>query len=397
MRWGLGLLAASVAALTVAACGGGRTSERFSLTVRAPSPLVDSPVVVRVRGLQPHAVVTLRASWTGFSGVHATSSETLRAGNKGAIDLRGIDGLRFLWSMRVAPAGKFFTLPATGDTLVHLTLLSDGKTIARSAIHRRAGAAGVGLRILSAKRDGVVGFFCTPPGSADRRPAVLVVGGSEGGIEGADIAALLASHGYPALALGYFGLPGLPRELRNIPLEYFRSALRWMGRQPSVDPRRTTMIGVSRGAEAALLAAVKFPSVVHAAVALVPNSAEAALSPDGRNPAWTYHGRPLAEAAIPVERTRGPILDVGADADSQGPSSLATRQIEQRLAEHHFGYFHQRLDYPGAGHDIGSLIPYLPQPDPIHFGGTVRAGAAAKVDLWPHLLDFVKRIDDKRA
>jgi dienelactone hydrolase len=397
VRRGFGLLVASWAALAVAACGGGKTTQHVSLTASSPSPLVDSPVDVRMRGLQPHVAVTLRASWTGFGRAHATSSETLRAGNDGTIDLRGIEGMRFLWSMHVTPADRSFTLPATDDTLVRLTLASDGKAIAHTVFHRRAGAPGLGLRTLTAKRDGLVGFFFTPQGSTARRPSVLVVGGSEGGIEGADIAALLASHGYPALALGYFGLPGLPRELRNIPLEYFHRALQWMARQPSVDPKRTTMIGVSRGAETALLSAVRFPTVVHAAIAMVPNSSEAALSPDGRSPAWTYHGRPLPEAPIPVERIRGPILDVGAEADAQGPSSLATKQIEQRLAEHHFRFFHQRLDYPGAGHDIGSLVPYLPQPDPIHFGGTPRASATAKVDLWPRLLDFLKRIDDKRA
>jgi hypothetical protein len=32
-------------------------------------------------------------------------------------------------------------------------------------------------------------------------------------------AALLASHGYPALTLGHFAAPGLPATLRDIPLE----------------------------------------------------------------------------------------------------------------------------------------------------------------------------------
>jgi hypothetical protein len=38
-------------------------------------------------------------------------------------------------------------------------------------------------------------------------------------------APLLALHGYATLALAYFGLPGLPRGLVNIPLEYFGKAI----------------------------------------------------------------------------------------------------------------------------------------------------------------------------
>jgi dienelactone hydrolase len=61
-----------------------------------------------------------------------------------------------------------------------------------------------------------------------RHPAVLVVGGSEGG-RPLRPAAWLASHGYVALALAYFRFEDLPPQLESIPLEYFQEALRWMG------------------------------------------------------------------------------------------------------------------------------------------------------------------------
>lgn len=81
-------------------------------------------------------------------------------------------------------------------------------------------------------------------------------GGSEGGL--ADTipwAALLASHGIPALALAYFDGPGLPCALNDIPLEYFVKAIRWMRRQPEVDPTRVWLFSGSRGTEAELLVA----------------------------------------------------------------------------------------------------------------------------------------------
>jgi BAAT / Acyl-CoA thioester hydrolase C terminal len=329
-----------LAVLAVAGCGGRSHGSHASLTVTPARGLADAPVAVRVRGLEPHAAVTLRASWTGFRGRRADSTVPLHADGDGRIDLRGFEGDRFLWGMRGPSRG--FLLPDTGDTAVRLALAEGGKVLVRGELYRRVGAPGVSARALTFARDRLVGVFFAPA-TARHRGAVLALGGSEGGAL-VDQAALLASHGHPTLALGYFGLPGLPSQLRRIPLEYFERGLRWLTRQPSVDPRHVTMLGVSRGAEPALLSAIHFPSLAHAAIALVPEP-EVALALDGRAPA--------------------------------------------RLAEHHFGFFHERLDYPRAGHDIGSAIPYLPQPDPIHFGGDPRASALAKTKLWPRILDFL--------
>ena len=49
---------------------------------------------------------------------------------------------------------------------------------------------------------------------------------------------LFASHGIATLSLGYFGEPGLPTQLKNIPLEYFETVLQWLSTQPGVDPQR---------------------------------------------------------------------------------------------------------------------------------------------------------------
>jgi dienelactone hydrolase len=375
-----------LAVLAVAGCGGRSHGSRASLSVTPASGLADTAVTVRASGLAPHAVVTLRASWVGSRGQRAESAVRLRADGDGRIELRGFDGDRFLWGMRVTAGTPLFLLPDTEDTIVHLALAEGDKVVARGELHRRVDAPGLHGRVLSVDRNGLFGVFVAPA-TAGRRGAVLALGGSDGGVP-VNLATLLASHGHPTLALGYFGAPGLPRELRRVPLEYFERGLRWLARQPSVDPAHVTTLGISRGGEPALLSAIDFPKLVHAAIALVPEP-EVVLSPDGRTPAWTYRGKALGEQPIAVERIRGPILTASAGADAQGPSSFATRGFEARLAEHHFGYFHERLDYPRAGHDIGSAIPYLPQPDPIHFGGGPRASALAKADLWPRILHFL--------
>jgi dienelactone hydrolase len=370
----------------VAGCGAKAHGPHASLKVTPARGLADAPVTVRVRGLAPHAAVTLRASWTGFRGQRAGSTIALRADGDGRIDLRGFDGDRFLWGMRATPAGVF-ALPDTGDTVVRLALAEGDEVVARGNLHRRVGAPGLAPQVLTFDRDGLVGVFIAPK-SGERRGAVLAIGGSSGGIEAVDVAAALAAHGHPTLALGYFHVPGLPSQLRRIPLEYFARGLRWLARQPSVDPRRMTMLGVSRGAEAALLSAIDFPKLVHAVIALVPEP-EVALSLDNRTPAWTYRGKPLSQQPIAVEHVHGSILMASGGEDAMAPSSFATRGFEARLTAHRFGYFHERLDYPSAGHDIAVLLPYLPEPDPGPYGGSRRANALAKTKLWPRVLEFL--------
>src|SRR5206468_319668 len=103
--------------------------------------------------------------------------------------------------------------------------------------------------------------------------ALVLVGGSEGGLSAyvSAIAVHLAAHGYPVLALAYFGSPGLPATLARIPLEYFARGLHWLGERPEVDAHRIDAFGISRGSEAAQLVAIHWPSVVHGVVLGVPS------------------------------------------------------------------------------------------------------------------------------
>jgi dienelactone hydrolase len=343
--------------------------------------------------MQDGQTATLDASWTAFGGVTWKSKLIVHADANGRVNLQGLESARVLWSMR--PTGPHrrdavaFLPPVRGTSRVHLTLRADGAPLARAVLVRRVTDVSVHMQPLTKSRDGFFGFFFSAAG-AQRRPAVLALGGSEGGYGMIDLAGLLASHGHPTLALAYFRAPGLPSELRNIPLEYFARALRWMRRQPSVDPDRIVALGASRGGEAALLLASTFPNLLHGAIGLVPSS-EVYPSPDGRSPAWTYHARSVSLAPIPVERINGPILTVGAGQDAVWPSDTYTQQIEQRLHEHRFAFPHERFLYADAGHDVGGAVPLLPQPDPVAVGGSPAASAAAKASIWPHILNYLRR------
>ena len=113
------------------------------------------------------------------------------------------------------------------------------------------------------RQNGLVGvvFHPTPaPGSAPELPGVLTLGGSEGGLHERE-AELLAEQGYVGFALAYYGLPGLPDVLKEIPLEYFATALEYLRGHSHTDPHRIGIVGGSKGGEAALLTAATFPDI----------------------------------------------------------------------------------------------------------------------------------------
>jgi dienelactone hydrolase len=157
-------------------------------------------------------------------------------------------------------------------------------------------------------------------------------------------------------------------------------------------------MGVSRGGEASLLVASTFPRLVHGAIGLVPNSVVYG-SPDRKGTAWTYRGRPLTpQNPIPVERIDGPVLTAGGGLDLVWDSGFSVHEIGVRLRDAHFRFPHTELTYPHAGHYAGTAYPYVAGPtDQDDFGGSARADAAAKADLWPRILRFLARLSPPRG
>jgi tetratricopeptide (TPR) repeat protein len=72
--------------------------------------------------------------------------------------------------------------------------------------------------------DGLLGVWFLPPGDGPH-PAVIVLGGSEGGLPVAFCRAAVGLAWLRDTRVGYLGLPGLSCGLVNIPLEYFGRAI----------------------------------------------------------------------------------------------------------------------------------------------------------------------------
>jgi dienelactone hydrolase len=311
-----------------------------------------------------------------------------------------------IWSMRPTgpdAAGAYFwniTLPLT----FVLTVRVHGTKVASTSFRRVFSRTALAEQAESLQADGFVGEFWHRVATSDRRPAILVLGGSNGGLPGVLLPGMLASAGYPALGVAYFGEQGLPTTLSSIPLEYFATALNWLARQPGVDPAHIAVLGVSRGSEAAQLLGVYYPGLVHAVIASVPSNVALCSYPGCTGPAWTLNGQPLPytrefdqpapiddpAAIIPDQRIHGPVfLDCG-EADQTWTSCPFARAILSLLDAHHDPWTHVLYAYPGAGHYVGELVPYEPEapavagPDP-----SFAADQEADALLWPHLLHFL--------
>lgn len=236
-------------------------------------------------------------------------------------------------------------------------------------------------------------------GSGERRKAIMLIGGSEGGKtwSGSTIRRALdylVGQGYTLLSLAYFKSPGLPRYLETIPLEYFERAFGWLASQPEVAPDELALIGGSKGAEASLVLASMNPRI-KAVVALGPSCVVwqgiPKMGVDVRAAAkssWTHNGTELpfvpyeflswnlgtllfgrlrkehekalenrqrVEAArIPVENIRGSILLISGRRDQMWPSTEMSQQILTRLAEKGFAHHSEHIAYD-TGHN-GYLI-----------------------------------------
>ncbi|MEU0407726.1 acyl-CoA thioester hydrolase/BAAT C-terminal domain-containing protein [Streptomyces griseorubiginosus] len=259
------------------------------------------------------------------------------------------------------------------------------------------------------------------------RVGVLVLAGSSGRVERERVR-LLAGQGMTAVSIRWFGGPGQPPGICEVPLETFTAAVDLLRANGA---ERVGILGTSKGAEAALLTSVHDPRV-DAVVALSPTSRIWCNVGPGRDGAarpyrssWTWRQRPLpfvplddswtpadsdggpvairgwyelsertfahrlAAADIPVERARADLLLVAGGDDAMWPSLPFAEQLAARRDA--AGAPVRLIARRDAGHR-----PRLPGESPaqasprFRYGGTPEADALLGAAAWPHLLDLLR-------
>jgi len=296
-----------------------------------------------------------------------------------------------------------------------------------------------GVRRREVREEGLSATLFTPatPGP---HPVVMVLNGSGGGIN-EPRAALYASRGYAALAVGYFKCPGRPDYISDTHLEYFETALQWIHRMLQPRDGFVALSGQSRGGELVLLLGSLFPDMVKAVIGYVPGAvvhcAQNACNPppadaqpgssaarpcptSGEQPyatwaPWDHGPEPrrhthailtglqdadaVERARIRVERIDGPVMLLSGSDDGSWPSSLYSRMIKDRLSEFSHPYPVEHHDWEGGGHAI--VFPYVPttQLEYAHpvsgrrstSGGTPAINAQADEQSWTAVQAFLAR------
>lgn len=390
--------------------------------------------LLQVRGVVPGAEVRVQSSLAGYA-----ADATFLADSDGNVDTAhdapirgsydGIEAEGLLWSMRSDAS----TAPSTLD--IHF-MFTSGAASGETTLRRRW--LDQGVTRTNIRMRGLVAQVFAPDHLSIRVPAILVLGGSEGGIESAAFqATFLAGYGFVAMAVAYFAEPGLPADLDAIPLEYFGEPLRQLAMRSDVDAAHITVFGSSRGGELALMLGQTYPNV-HAVIAHVPSSLRwGAVRTDSA--AWTHNAvalpylhllnagpdvitlpngvrankfvgvfnatvnaastLELSAASIAVEEIAGPVLLLGGGADDLWPSCRFVHAAFERLRAHDHTamYADEAHCYPDAGHFApqpgwSTMAPAIAELDGsnLSLGGTARGNAHAQREALTHIVRFLE-------
>jgi dienelactone hydrolase len=421
------------------------------IQVNPTRALFDEPVEIIVSNLASHQQIIIEALRNEKDNSILLSRAVFEADDKGFVNVaaqspvsgsyNGIDPMGLFWSMTLVD--KATSHQTLQNDEVSLSVFSQDKLLAQKTIYRLPVSPDVEERDIHDQ--GVVGTLLYPK-TMKSSPGIIVVTGSSGGIP-KTLARLLASHGYAVLALGYFGVEGLPSNLENIPLEYFQNAMQWFKKQPQVNSDKVALLGGSYGGELVLLLASTFPKEMNAVVAYVPSGLVYGGIPEMNKPAWTYKSAPIPfmpflateeifsaikegkvpfhkgtvedpqqptllylyglekfsdaieSSMIPVENIRCPILILSGEDDKLWPSTLYGNLVMERLEKRGSTIERKHIHFSGAGHLFE--LPYVPSaPRPYYhpivklwctMGGTAEGNARAGKESWSETLSFLKQ------
>ncbi|XP_003785225.1 acyl-coenzyme A amino acid N-acyltransferase 2 [Otolemur garnettii] len=407
------------------------------LTATPASALADEPVHIRVTGLPPFQVVTLKASLKDDKGDLFQSKAFYRANEAGEVDLEqapalggdyvGVHPMGLFWSLK--PEKAFWRLLKHDvlNTPFWVTLdVYDSICSQYSAIIQPSASqvvqrwfSGPGVQRKQIREGRVRGALFLPPGEGPFLGVIDLFGAIGGLVEFR--ASLLAARGFAVLALAYFDYEDLPEELLEVDLEYFEEAANLLLAHPKIQRPGIGVISMCKGAEIALAMACYLKQAVaivcingftavmgvplrYKDLVVTPIRPEMERVQVHASGALSYchcYGDPRdklnGQSVLPVEKAQSRLLFIVGEDDEFIRSKLYAEQAMDRLRSH--GRSHGRvLVYPSAGHLIDP--PYAPLcfasrvrglPRPFLWGGDPAAHAAAQEHAWGEIQKFFRQ------
>ena len=252
----------------------------------------------------------------------------------------------------------------------------------------------------SMEQDGFFGEYYRAGHNTFPGKCMIAFGGSVGKFLLSQMMAReFAASGMDVLILAYHGEPGLPKLLKDQPVDVIEKAALWLKEQGY---EKIGLWGVSMGGCLALLAGSLLPELVSCVVAsapmeMVPQAEDSKCPIPGS--AFSFHGKSLPfvryvpdgkawkqaflreslrhkdpytrdllrtayaendepEAVIKSWNINGPILVLGSELDSMCPDVETIRRYRDQLKQHAFPHRFESCIYPHLGHFILPVRPY---------------------------------------
>jgi dienelactone hydrolase len=367
----------------------------------------DERFEVFVGGLKPDEIVTIESSFKDGVGNHWAATATYTADDFGTINVSGTipdegmfaaaDSMGLIWGAK----SRTWSYAPNYAGEEHIDLVCKRSGEEATARVTRTFPQPLPDPIDVREDNGLIGTWF-PPATNGKSPAIILIGGSEGGLwSGLEFPArLFQSDGYAVLILAYHAYGPLPNTMNRIPLEYFGQGIAWLKHQDVVDPDRIGMMGYSRGGEGSLLVASHYPDI--RAVVCVAGGGLVFQDPwsDEPTPAWTWQGKDIpyfpldsvdesdvALAEIPVERINGPVLLLSGTDDGVWESVFLSQFAWDRLVRYAHPHPNQFLIFPETGHSIMPMFqPIAPYIGRVYYGpmigGTINGSAHAWSAAW---------------
>ncbi|GAB5573009.1 acyl-coenzyme A thioesterase 6-like [Prionailurus iriomotensis] len=408
-----------------------------TLTVTPKTGLADELLDIKVEGLGPRERVTLRASAVNYRGRLFRSVAHYEADGRGGLDLArdpalggdftGVEPMGLLWSLTPVgsedpcfsqmPRGVMKT-PLKVEVTVHHAPQQQavplGPALASAQVQRWFSSPELSRARLQAGR--LRGVFLLPPGDGPFPGLIDMFG--DGGLNESR-ASLLACRGFATLALPYFGYEDLPPIMKDLNLDYFEEAAKFVQSHPKVKGPNIGVIGSGKGAELAFSMASFLPNIA-AVVSIngcVSNTATALTCGRSILPGLPFNLDKISamdsgaydvkealedpldpayrESRIPLEKASAHFLFIVGEDDRHWKSSVYADIAVKHLTEHGKTNF-TLLNYPNASHRIDPpYSPFFPvylDPVlgvPVLGGGQLKAHAVAQIESWKKILEFL--------